>query len=191
MPSPKRAQLLETAQSLFAREGFKGTAVDKLVAEAGIAKMTLYKAYGTKEELILETLRRRDAALRAFLVAESAKAGPDPEERVLACFDALETWSGMPGFNGCYFVSALMEYGNPDDKARQLAKDHKRHVLDFVTGLCVEAGFEAPEDRARDLRLLMEGATVAKLTLDQKDSFRRAKEMARLLLSQQTPSAAS
>ena len=64
MKAPKRAELVKTAQALFAKEGFKGVSVDRLVQTAGVAKMTLYKGFRTKDELILETLRQRDRTLR-------------------------------------------------------------------------------------------------------------------------------
>ncbi len=182
MKAPKRAELVKTAQALFAKEGFKGVSVDRLVQTAGVAKMTLYKGFRTKDELILETLRQRDRTLRNWFMREVETASTDPKARLLACFDALQVWASKPDFNGCYFVSALSEYAQESDPAHRAAKEHKRMMLDYLIKLCTEAKLSNPEDVARDLRLLMEGASASKLTLNQTDSFERAKRMAGLLL---------
>ncbi|MCR9242432.1 MAG: TetR family transcriptional regulator [Rhodobiaceae bacterium] len=182
MSAPKRDHLIETAQSLFAREGFKGVAVDRLIAEAGVAKMTLYKGFRTKDELILETLKRRDTHLRNWFMREVTAATTGPEDRLLTCFDVLEIWCDRPDFNGCYFVSALTEYSDEAHPAHRAAKEHKRLMLDHIIDLCKATDIADPEDLARDLRLLMEGATVSKLTLNDVGAFQRAKRMAVLII---------
>jgi AcrR family transcriptional regulator len=187
MPTPKRDHLIETAQSLFAREGFKGVAVDRLIAEAGVAKMTLYKGFRTKDELILETLKRRDTHLRNWFMREVTAATTDPKERLLACFDVLETWCGRPDFNGCYFVSALTEFSDEAHPARRAAKEHKRLMLDHIIDLCKATNKDDPEDLARDIRLLMEGATVSKLTLNDVNAFQRAQQIAVLKIRDSPP----
>ncbi len=185
MPAPKRDHLIATAQRLIAREGFKGVSVDRLLQEAGVAKMTLYKGFKTKDELILEVLRRRDSELRDWFMRSVESASDDPRERLLAGFDALEAWAARPDFNGCLFVSALSEYGDDSAPAHRAAREHKRLLLDYVVGLCRDAGLPDPETTGRDLRLLMEGATVARLTLGQTDSYQRAKAMAKSLIDKQ------
>lgn len=187
MSAPKRDHLVETAQSLFAKEGFKGVAVDRLIAEAGVAKMTLYKGFRTKDELILETLKRRDTRLRNWFMREVAAATSAPQKRLTACFDVLETWCDRPDFNGCYFVSALTEYADEAHPAHRAAKEHKRLMLDHIIELCDAAGIADPEELARDLRLLMEGATVSKLTLNDATAFQRAKRMAMLKIEDSRP----
>ncbi|MEQ9519310.1 MAG: TetR family transcriptional regulator [Parvibaculum sp.] len=187
MNAPKRAELVATAQKMFAREGFKGVSIDRLLKEAGVAKMTLYKGFRTKDELILETLRQRDRTLRNWFMREVESRSTDPRDRLLTCFDVLADWTAKPDFNGCYFISALNEYAEDSHPAHRAAKEHKRMMLDYLVKLCTDAHLSDPEEIARDLRLLMEGASASKLTLNQGDSFKRAKEMARFRLERAIP----
>lgn len=177
MAAPKREKLLEKAQQLFATEGFKGVSVDRLLEQAGVAKMTLYKAFPTKEALMMETLRRRDVALRERLQTALASHRSGLRAIVSAYFDALESWSRRPEFNGCYFVSALSEFGE-NEPAAQLAREHKVQMLAMLAAACREAGAEKPEELAADLRLIVEGASVSKQTLGAPDAFARAKRIA-------------
>ena len=107
----RRDELVDTALRLFYTRGFNATGIDKILAEAGGAKMTLYKHFRSKEELILAALNRRDEQFRNWLMGEMEKASPRPRERLLAMFDALEDWfngrafKGL-GFNGCAFINA-------------------------------------------------------------------------------------
>ncbi len=182
MPSPKRDHLVETAERLFAQEGFKGVSVDRVLEESGVAKMTLYKAFAGKDALIQETLRRRAARLEACIEEHVARAGENPVDRLLACFDAMEAWSERPAFNGCYFVGALAEYGAEDCEEARLSRAYKAAFLDRLATLCAACDLDDPDDMARTLFMLIDGATAARLTLGDAGSYARAKRVARGLL---------
>jgi len=183
MNAPKRDHLIQTAQRVFAKNGFKGVSVDRLLSEAGVAKMTLYKGFKGKSALIQETLRRRHHTLFDLFQKTVTASGTDPVRQLLACFDAAEIWSDSPDFNGCYFVSALAEFGADGTEEARLARDHKSQMLKFVYTLCCAADLKDPAGTAKDIRLLIEGATVAKLTLHQTDSYRRARHIAQALIA--------
>lgn len=159
----RRDDLIDTALRLFYKGGFTATGIDRILAEAGVAKMTLYKHFPSKDDLILAVLERRDEQFRAWLAAEMAKAGPDPRAQLLATFDALESWfkgeAFKPlGFNGCAFINAAGEFGDPAHPAHQVAAAHKQRIVAHMESLCRDAGAEDPLNLAEQLALLKEGA---------------------------------
>ena len=123
--SPKRDQLLETAGMLFYRDGYHATGIDRILAEAGIAKMTLYSHFRSKEDLILAVLKKRDQtmfeSLNQFLDAKRRS----PEKLLEAVFDWLVVWIGSKGFRGCAFLKAMAEYQNLNDPIHQAALAHR------------------------------------------------------------------
>lgn len=158
----RRDHLIDTALRLFYENGFTATGIDRILAESGVAKMTLYKHFRSKDALILAALERRDTQFRAWLFGHMEKAG-GPEAQLLALFDALETWftgEAFPalGFSGCAFINAAGEFSAQDHPAHRLAAAHKQAVVDHLTGLCAEAGFADAEALAERLALLKEGA---------------------------------
>ncbi|HDL16453.1 MAG TPA: TetR/AcrR family transcriptional regulator, partial [Rhizobiales bacterium] len=88
----KKEHLVDTAVKLFGRDGFNATGIDKILQEAGVARMTLYKHFKSKDELILAALRRRDEQFRIWFKSAVEKTGGSPAQRLLASFDALEEW---------------------------------------------------------------------------------------------------
>ena len=177
MAAPKREKLIETAQRLFAQEGFKGVSVDRLLEEAGVAKMTLYKAFPTKEALTLETLRRRDIALRAHISSRLENAKSGLPGLIAAYFAALEEWTNQPGYNGCYFVSALSEFTEREPIAKH-AREHKKKMRLELEAFCSAAGAKDAPRLAADLRLLAEGAGALKHCSGEKTAFSRARKIA-------------
>lgn len=193
MAKSRRDHLVETALELFYRNGFHATGIDKVLAESGVAKMTLYKHFRSKDELILAALQLRDERFRNWLMTEMEKAATDPVERLLAMFDALETWfhgkafAGL-GFSGCAFINAASEFSDHDHPAHRLAAEHKTRIVDYLTKLCTEAGLAAPADMAEQLALLKEGAIATAHVRGMPEAARLAKQMARALIAADTPS---
>ncbi len=132
MPPSRRDHLVDTALALFQRDGFHATGIDTIVAEAGVAKMTLYNHFKSKDELILAALRLRDERFRDWFVAAGEVRAGKPRGRLLALFGALDEWINQPGFSGCTFINAADEYGRPDDPIHRAAAEHKRLVRDYV-----------------------------------------------------------
>lgn len=182
MPAPKRELLLDTAESIFAKEGFKGISVDRLLREAGVAKMTLYKGFESKNDLIAETLRRRGDRLGAHLERYALNADESPESQILSVFDAMEDWSKRADFNGCYFINALTEYIASNEEISVLARDYKGRFLDFLKSKCQKLESANPEDLSRVLLLLIEGATASHMSLGDDDSYALAKNVAAEIL---------
>ncbi|QPO10467.1 TetR/AcrR family transcriptional regulator [Thalassospira sp. A40-3] len=188
----KRDVLVDTALRLFYTQGFNATGIDKILAESGVAKMTMYKHFKSKDELILAALMRRDEQFRDWLTTEMQKAASDPRGQLLAMFDALEEWfhgrafKGM-GFSGCAFINASSEFAKLDHPAHQIAAEHKRCVLEHIADLCTKAGASDPKQLAEQLALLKEGAIVTAQVRGMPESARIAKTMATALLDAALP----
>ncbi len=183
MASPKRDHLVETALELFCRDGFHATGIDKIVAESGVAKMTLYKHFKSKDELILAALHRRDETFRNGFMRDIERLGKTPGERLLAIFDVLEEWFRGRNFTGCTFINASAEFARPDDPIHAAAAEHKRLVLAYMVELTTAAEAKDPEALAQGLMLLMEGAIVMAYVAGQSDSAAQAKKTAKILLA--------
>lgn len=159
--SAKRDHLIATAQRLFYRDGYRIVGIDTLLAEAGVAKMTLYNHFPSKEALIVAVIEKIDREARASLAAALAAAGRSPSKRLLEVFHWLEAWFGSDDFKGCAFIRALSEYPEPDHPVHRAAWQHKQAVNTLLAQLAAEAGAAKPAELAADLSLLIDGAIVA------------------------------
>lgn len=180
--SAKREHLLDIAQALFARDGYHAVGIDTVLAEAGVAKMTLYKHFKSKEELIAAMLERRAAEIAAEITARVEAATGGARGRVLAVFAWLEDWFRSSGFHGCLFVKAASEYPLADDLPRLAAVTFKDTCQRLLRGLCAELQVAESEALARQLALLVEGATVLAFIHRRPDPARDAQAAARALL---------
>ncbi len=182
MPSSKREQLVDTAIDLFYRDGFHATGIDKILAESGVAKMTLYKHFKSKDELILAALRKRDEIFRNdFMHAVEARA-KEPHAQLLAIFDTLDDWFSTRDFSGCIFINAAAEYPEPDCPIHSTCAESKRLLVNYVTALAEQAGAKDAETLGKGITLLMEGAIVMYYVGHQRDAAKQAKKSAQMLL---------
>jgi AcrR family transcriptional regulator len=178
-----RERILETAYELFSRHGTRAVGVDRIVAESGTAKMTLYRNFASKDELILAFLERRDERwTRAWLQAESERRGPTPAERLLAIFDVFGEWFAREDFEGCSFINVMLELDDREDPVRCASVAHLAEIRAYVAGLASEAGIEDPDAFARQWHILMKGSIVAAAEGDA-GAAGRAREMGALLLA--------
>ncbi len=187
----RRDHLVDTALRLFYTGGFTATGIDKILAEAGVAKMTLYKHFRSKDDLILAVLQRRDEQFRGWLTGEMEKASKEPEERLLAMFDALGTWfagrafKGL-GFSGCAFTNASSEFAEQSHPAHRAAAEHKLRIVEYLERLCAQAGAKDPGALAEQLALLKEGAIATAHVRGMPEAASLAKDMARNLIAAAT-----
>jgi AcrR family transcriptional regulator len=155
-PSEKRDQLIDTALRLFARHGYRATGIDTILAEAGVAKMTLYHHFKSKDELIVASLRRRDAEWREWFIGRVTKLAATPRERLFAVFDVMEEWFRNKDYHGCSFGQAATEFRDPRHSVHKMASEHKQQMLAYFRELAVAAGAKDP-NHAQKLALRVEG----------------------------------
>ncbi len=158
--SKKRDQLVETALELFSQHGYHATGIDKILEAAGVAKMTMYKHFRSKEELILAALRLRDERWRNQFMRSVEQQAKDPRGRLMAIFDLLGQWFASADFCGCLFINASAEFGDLADPIHAASAEHKRLVMKYVRDLAEQAGAPEPGVLAEQITLLMEGAIV-------------------------------
>ena len=158
---PPREKLMAAATALFCQRGITAVGVDAIVEKAGTAKTTLYKLFGSKEQLVEEVLEAEGRAWREWFVKSTSKAGSNAHERLLSIFPVLGQWFRQQRFYGCPFINAVAEHDKSSDRLRGLALRHKREVLAYITALGVEAKVPDPESLTHEIALLMDGAIVA------------------------------
>lgn len=158
--SEARQRILETADRLFYAEGVRAVGIDRIIAEAGVAKMSLYKHFPSKDDLILAVLKYREEAFQASFGAAMERHGKRTKDKLRAFFAALKDWFGSPGFRGCAFQNAAIELADPTHAGTQFVKDHKRRFQAFLAGLVGEAVGEGAATVAPAVGLLVEGAIV-------------------------------
>lgn len=175
-------RILETASDLFRREGIRAVGVDTIVERAGVAKMTLYKHFGGKDELVAAYLRARDERWRTSL-REITDRYTDPERRLLAVFDAYGQWLVGDDFRGCSFVNATAEFADPSHPARAVARAHKEGLRKHLAAAAAEAGVQDPDTLADQLLILLEGATVTAAIRRSSEPLHSARAVAELLVA--------
>jgi AcrR family transcriptional regulator len=155
-----RDRLLDTASRLFYQRGFQGVGIDEIIAESGVAKMTLYRHFPSKDDLIVAYLTRADERFREWF--EGALATADsPRDKLLAVFDALGKLAQSEGCLGCTFQVSAAEFPDPRHPAHRVAVRHKRAVRARFATLAAEAGLRDAPAVADQLLMLMDGAWVA------------------------------
>ncbi len=180
-----RERILEAAYDLFSRRGIAAVGVDTIVAEAGVAKMTLYRHFPSKADLALAFLEQREERwTREWLQAEAVRRGSTPAERLLAIFDVFDEWFALETFEGCSFVNILLEISDREDQVRAASVRHLANIRDFVRGLAAEAGAQDPEGLACQWHILMKGSIVAAGEGDHA-AARRAQDVGALLLERE------
>ncbi len=182
MARGRRDHLVDTALELFAREGYHATGIDRILAEAGVAKMTLYNHFRSKDELILAVLRLRDERFRNWFMRFVESRAKAPRDRLLVLFDALAAWFAEPDFRGCMFINAASEFADPEDPIRGACTEHKRLILNYIRELARDAGAADPQALAEGLNLLAEGAIVMAQVGGDREAARKAKRAAQVLI---------
>ncbi len=169
---------------MFNRDGYRATGIDKILAESGVAKMTLYNHFVSKDELILAALERRDARWRNWFRHAVERRAETPRGRLLAVFDALDEWFAQADFQGCMFMRAASEYGDCDDPIHAVAAEHQRLLLAELRGLAAAAGAKRPAKLGREILLLVMGAIVATQVNGPVDAGKAAKKAAEVLIEE-------
>lgn len=155
-----RDRILDTASELFYRDGYHAVGIDTIVERSGVAKMTLYRHFPSKDELIAAYLERANAEFWDWLDSEIAVVD-DPRAKLMAAFEATAKLATSPQCLGCTFQAAASEFPELEHPGHEVALAHKRRVLDRLAELARGAGSTDPDGLAAQLLLLMDGAWVA------------------------------
>lgn len=178
--TPAARRILDTAAVLFYEQGITAVGVDLVAERSGVTKRTLYDRFGSKRQLVAAYLLERDRRWRS-LVERLRDEATDPAARVLAPFDALETWLDGAA-RGCAFVNALAELPEADHPGRQLVLAEKQWLMQLFADSLREGGFAEDDALALQLMCLHEGVLSLRGTAPEVDAVAAARSAAARLL---------
>lgn len=185
--SAKKQAVVDTATRLFSQFGYQTVGVDRIISESGVSKMTLYKYFPSKNDLIVEVLKQREAAVAQDLVA-FVNRHDDPLARVAAVFEWHDQWIKGESFHGCMFINATTEHPQLDSGVPQVSAEQKTHLRTFFEQLLI------PLMKRRDaiscaskLMILLDGAIIAAQVYGNRNAAMEAWDVAKTLLFQVEP----
>ena len=176
-----RERVLATAYELFTQHGLAAVGVDRIVAEADVAKTTLYRHFGSKDGLAVAVLLRHEELwTRRWLEPNAERVvsnGGDP----VALFDALDEWFGQADYEGCLFINSLLETRDHSSPVREAAIDAIERIYGVIQRVLQEAGVLESEAVAHQIQIVMRGCIVAAVE-GHADAVRQGRIVARRLL---------
>ncbi|MEV0105029.1 helix-turn-helix domain-containing protein [Nocardia sp. NPDC050799] len=152
-PAPAQ-RLLDTATTLFARYGIRAVGIDRILAESGVARASLYSSYGSKDALVIAYLDHLDHRDRTRWNEATAEI-TDPGEKILTFFDLALASAPSRGFRGCQYANAATEF--PEETLPPVIA-HRRWMLDTLTELLRARGATEAAGLARRIQLIYDGA---------------------------------
>lgn len=181
-----KEKLFQTATRLFYQHGYRAIGVDTIAAESGVGKMTLYRHYPSKDDLIVAYLQNSDEIFWDNF-EQSTKAATKPRDKLLAFFEALQEYVMTPVCYGCPFLNVATEYPETDYPGHQVALEHKQTVRSKFRQLAEEAGAHDPAVLADQLFLLMVGAYMSSRMFGAENPASHLASAAKTLIDVQIP----
>jgi AcrR family transcriptional regulator len=187
-PADARERILRTSYELFRRNGVNIIGIDRIVAESGVAKTTLYRHFRSREDLVLAVLERHEELWTwGWLDDEIKRRARTPEAQLLAVFDAFDDWFHQPDYEGCLFTNSLLETHDRASRVRSTSMEKLAIIRVLLQKLAEEAGIRGPEVFARQIQMLMLGSIVAAVD-GNLEAARQARVLAGLFLEQERAS---
>jgi AcrR family transcriptional regulator len=178
-----RERILAAATRLFADEGIHATSVDRVIAEAGVAPMTVYRHFAGKDELVTATLERWSGEWLGWLRDESGP-GDDAGSRLEGLWGALEKWFAHEGFRGSYVDNVATELrAKPGHPAQPTIATHRAALRELLREIAAQAGAASPTGAALQLHILIDGATALAVVDRQPGAAASARAMATTVLA--------
>jgi AcrR family transcriptional regulator len=153
-----RNRILDAATDLFYANGIRGASADRIIEAAGITKVTFYRHFRTKTDLVVAYLERQAALERDAL--QTARGDADPRQALENIAEIIGVFSCMPGFRGCPFINAAAETPDPEDPVRIVVDHHRQWTRDLFKGIAADAGIRDADTAAGQLQMLRDGAMV-------------------------------
>jgi AcrR family transcriptional regulator len=181
--STKKQDIVDTATRLFAKEGYHAVGIDRIIEEARVAKMTMYRNFSSKDDLVAEVLTQR---AQQALASMSAAAGKKtrPLDRLHEVFLWHDRWFKARDFSGCMFVGAFSEFHAQPGEIMRVTVAQKVGLRLFLQNLLIHVVPRRVAERlARQLVMLLDGAILSAMAGDQKIAASEAWEVAEKLIS--------
>jgi len=183
--SEARKRILETADRLFYQAGIRAVGIDRIIAEAGVAKMSLYNHFPSKDDLILAVLKHREEGVLEFFRAAMERHGKKAKNPLRAFFAALKDLFGSPGFRGCPFQNAAVELADSTHPGTEFVRGHKQRFSEFLRGLIEDVVGKGAAKVAPAVAILVEGALVTTVIQGNPDAADVARDAALKLVGQE------
>lgn len=181
-PAQARDRIMRTAYDLFLKNGIRATGIDAIIVGADVARMTFYRNFGAKDDLVLAFLDEHGRRWTdEWLKREVLRRHAEPRERLLGMFDLHHEWFQQRRFEGCPFIKTLLETGH-SPKIRLAAARHMADVRQFIEGFVKETGLKGASELAANWHMLLKGAIVA-ASQGNRDAARTARQAAAVLLA--------
>lgn len=139
---PARERILLTAHDLFYADGIRATGVDRVIAASGVTKVTFYRHFPSKDDLVRAFLDHRHGLWMAWFVDALGRRGAQQRigdaQALLVVADAMAEWFADPAFRGCAFINSVVEVGASVAGASDIAREHKREMVEVIAGLLPE-----------------------------------------------------
>jgi AcrR family transcriptional regulator len=178
-----RERILAAAEDLFYRQGIRAVGVEAIAEAARTNKMTLYRHFASKDELVAEYLRRCAAGADAAWARQLATHPADPLAQLLAWLDAMSAHVERNDQRGCPLANAAVELPDRNHPARRVIEDYKIAQRKRLIALCEAARLEEPDLLADELELLLEGARVTAQTMGPASLGDRLRRMGRAMIA--------
>jgi AcrR family transcriptional regulator len=175
--------ILETASTLFYSHGIKATGVEAIVRAAGTTKMSLYKYFPSKDDLVIAFLRKRDEDFTTWFVEQVDGKAELSMDKLLAIFEVIGEWLESPQFRGCAFINASAEFPIENNPIQRVSADFYEKFRNYITTLARMAGAKNPHILAQQLALLIEGAIVTEQMQRESGSILIARQAAEALIN--------
>lgn len=181
--SNARQRILETAERLFYAEGIRSVGIDRIIAEAEVAKMTLYNHFASKDELILAVLKYRETQVDDFFQSTIERYRNDGMDPLQAFFATLKEWFESPGFRGCSFINAAVELADANHPASMFAAEHKCRFHKMLNEIITDDAGAKATSLAPAISVLVEGAIITAVVEGNPEAADIARDTAIMLLS--------
>jgi AcrR family transcriptional regulator len=180
-PSP-RDRLIDTAANLFYERGLPNVGINEVTEHAGVARMTLYNNFPTKQALALAAFERQ-AETRRALFAKRLEGARTASDAVKAIFEVSEQLATDPGFRGCAFTNVAVQSPFSEGPMHTLVRTHKAWVRAKFREIAAWAGHQEPDTAAQQLLALLDGASIEAFIQGSVEPIRASKQAAEILLS--------
>lgn len=182
MPLTLQEKILQAAAELFYRQGIRASGVDAIVKAANTTKMSLYKYFPSKDDLVIAFLRKRDVDFRAWFADQVNGKADTPQAKLLAVFDVIEEWMAIPEFRGCAFINAAAEFPLEGNPVHQVSAEFYEQFRSYMADLATQSGCHLPQSLAMQLSLLVEGTIVSEQMQRNSGAANQAKRAAIVLI---------
>jgi AcrR family transcriptional regulator len=182
-----RERIVAAACELFYRHGIRAVGVDAIAEAAGTNKMTLYRHFSSKDELVAECLRRVGAKADALWERIESAHPSDARAQLAAWVSAMGEVLAAAGERGCAMCNAAIELPDRTHPARGVIEAFKSAQRDRLVRLCSAAGARQAEPLADELFLLVEGARVSLQSVGPEGPAARFVSMAQAIIAHHVP----